>query len=105
MNKEKQSIEIEDKHLNLIKNILNSVITSNYKAYIFGSRARNTALKYSDVDLAIDYDEKSLPFTVYAALSSAFEESLLPYTVDIVDLNAISKDFLSAIKNDLVRIF
>ena len=29
----------------------------NYKLYIFGSRAKNRAKKYSDIDLAIDSQE------------------------------------------------
>ena len=29
----------------------------NYKLYVFGSRAKNRARKYSDIDLAIDSQE------------------------------------------------
>ncbi|GHV19351.1 hypothetical protein FACS189494_00690 [Spirochaetia bacterium] len=98
-------IQIEEHNLHLIKGILKETLLQNScKVFIFGSRAGNTALKYSDVDLALDYNKKPLPLAIHASLSSAFEESLLPYTVDIVDINSASKDFIASIKDDIVRI-
>ncbi|MDR2431836.1 MAG: hypothetical protein LBD99_06260 [Candidatus Margulisbacteria bacterium] len=37
-------------------------------------------------------------------LSLDFENSLLPYKVDIVDLNNLSPEFRSIIKIDLIRL-
>jgi len=53
--------------------------------YLFGSRARGTEKIGSDVDLAIVSDN---PLSEeLALLREIFEESNLPYKIDIVDLN------------------
>ncbi len=59
---------------------------------LFGSRARGDYKKFSDVDLAVKFIRP-----VYALLISDFEESDLPYTVDIIDYDAVENKAL--IKN------
>ena len=57
------------------------------KIYLFGSRAKGTATLHSDVDIAIEGAEvaSKLPY-----IRLAIEESLLPYKVDLVDLQSAS---------------
>jgi predicted nucleotidyltransferase len=99
------NIAIEKKYLNTILKILKENLDSpNSKVYIFGSRAKGTTKKYADLDLAIDYNKQKLPFKTLAKLSAAFKESFLPYKVDIVDLNDISKEFKSSIEDDLIKL-
>jgi predicted nucleotidyltransferase len=99
------NITIEEKYLNYVLKILNENLdNSDCRVYIFGSRAKGTTKKYADLDLAIDYNKQNLPFRILAKLSAAFEDSLLPYKVDIVDLNDISNEFKSSIENDLIKL-
>jgi predicted nucleotidyltransferase len=65
----------------------------------FGSRVRGAAKPYSDLDLAIVGREK-LPFKKLAALRIAFEESDLPFRVDVLDWHSISPEFQKVIEQN-----
>ena len=54
------------------------------EAWAFGSRAKVTAWRYSDLDLAIA-GETLLPFDVRGGMAEGFSESDLPFRVDILD--------------------
>lgn len=62
----------------------------------FGSRVTGTPKDYSDLDLALVGAAK-LDATVIEAIKEAFEESDLPFRVDILDWNAISEEFQKVI--------
>jgi nucleotidyltransferase substrate binding protein (TIGR01987 family) len=98
-------IHIDEKHLNIIKSIIKSIAEfENCQIYLYGSRIQGKSVKYSDVDIAIDYHGKSLPDTIKLNLSSQLENSLLPYTVDILDINAISPVFKARIESEFVKL-
>jgi predicted nucleotidyltransferase len=61
-------------------------------------------VKYSDVDLALDCNGKPVSDTLKFNISSLFEKSILPYTVDIIDLNSVSPVFRKKIEKDFVKI-
>lgn len=82
---------VSSKEFDIIINILHSHIKKG-KVYAFGSRYKNNNRKFSDFDIAIDTDEK-LSFEFLNILKDAFEESDLPYRVDIIDYNNISDKF------------
>lgn len=90
-------IQIDESHYNMAKNILNNY---NVKALIFGSRAKNTASKFSDLDLVIlDPIEKK----IFISIKNDFEESNLPYKVDLILWNELDQSFQNQIKNDLIE--
>jgi type I restriction enzyme S subunit len=68
------------------------------KAVIFGSRARNTFKVTSDIDVAIwtDLNSESLSLSsnVISSLKADFEDSLIPYTVDLIDYQQLSNQRL-----------
>ena len=80
------------------KEICNILSKYSYDFYIYGSRAKGTHRKYSDLDLCYKGDmtrhEKAL-------LEMDLEESNLPFRVDLVSWNKISDDFKSCIENDM----
>lgn len=88
-------ISVSSDELNIITNILNTYIKKG-KVYAFGSRYKNNNRKFSDFDIAVDIGEK-LSFELLNILQDAFEESDLPYRVDIIDYNNISDKFKSII--------
>ncbi len=94
-------IDLEQKYLNFIKTTINSYL-NNSEIYIFGSRARGDAKKYSDIDIAIK--SKDLTPQITEKLKYIFENSTLPYEVDIVDLNNISENFKNIILGDLKKV-
>ena len=69
------------------------------EVHIFGSRATGKYKFGSDIDLAIV--NEGVNFNIITKLYSEFEESSLPYTVDLVDLRSLSHQDL---KNHIDRI-
>ncbi|WP_432633738.1 nucleotidyltransferase domain-containing protein [Brachyspira sp.] len=84
-------IAVSLEEFEIIIKILNAHIKKG-KVYAFGSRYKNNNRKFSDFDIAIDTGEK-LSFEFLNLLKDAFEESDLPYRVDIIDYNNISDKF------------
>ena len=81
---------LTDKELALIRDILDKH-TEIKKALIFGSRATGNYKKGSDIDLVICGNFKHSPIP---ALIGNFEESILPYFVDILEYSKIDNEKL-----------
>lgn len=94
-------IDLDEKYVNFIKKAFDERL-NNYKLYLFGSRAKGRARKYSDIDLAVDSPE--LTDKIKSDLEIYFTDSTIPYEIDIVDLNNISEKFKNIISDDLVEI-
>jgi predicted nucleotidyltransferase len=72
------------------------------RVWAFGSRASGRRLKrFSDLDLAV---EGKLTWPERAQVSDAFEESLLPFKVDVVELDMVDADFRERIVKDFVLV-
>jgi predicted nucleotidyltransferase len=84
-------IDIEEKYLNEIKRILSEKVP-DCEVRVFGSRVEGKAEKFSDLDLVLISNEK-LDRRRIERLKDAFSASNLPMTVDVLDYNAISKEF------------
>jgi predicted nucleotidyltransferase len=89
-------IHIDEQHLKIIKKILAKY---PYTFYLFGSRATGHARKLSDLDLCFI---ENIPWSIRAHIEEDFEESDLPYTVDLFDWNLCDDDFRQMIKKDWV---
>lgn len=96
-----EKLEIELKNLQLIAQILGQHLSAETKIFFFGSRARGHAKPFSDVDILIDAG-KPLSLAHYSSLITAFDESLLPYKVDVVDAHSISEEFKKSIHKELI---
>ena len=89
------------KQIKTLLEILSSQKESISQVRIFGSRARGDHKNTSDIDLAIVFVQP-----IQSLLSAAFENSNLPYTVDIVDFAAINnRNLLQNINRDGKIIF
>ncbi len=87
--------QLEERHLKIILNILKKY---SYSFYAFGSRTKGTAKPLSDLDLCILED---IPSNIISHLEEDFEESNLPFKVDIVQWKYTTDIFKELIKNDL----
>lgn len=83
--------EIIFKHLNPGRN----------RVFIFGSRASGTDVKYSDIDLGIE-TEKEIPGYLISEIEEDFENSDIPYRVDVVDFSRVSEDFKRVALKDVI---
>lgn len=68
-----------------------------FEVRAFGSRYIGKAKKYSDLDLVL-VGPGRIDIGRLGKLKEAFEESDLPYRVDLLDWNAISEEFKNVIK-------
>ncbi len=94
-----KSLAAAPEHLAIIQAILGACLPHGAKVVAFGSRARGTNRKYSDLDLLIDAGRR-LTLTESADLSDAFSESDLPWKVDFIDLHGTDPAFLRRIEPD-----
>ncbi len=74
-----------------------------YEVWAFGSRAKHTAKKYSDLDLAIITDQP-LDLSFSADITNAFEESDLSIKVDVVDWASTDEIFRQIIQREKIVI-
>lgn len=86
-----------------MQQILRDTLPTNTKVWVFGSRATPTVKNSSDLDLAIDAG-RPLTRQEDSALFNAFEESALPYTVDVVDMHKVSTMFKVIIEQNMVEL-
>lgn len=75
-----------------VREILDRHLPSSAKVSVFGSRAGGKPKPWSDLDLIVEADEP-LDLATLAALAEAFDESPLPWKVDIVDKHALEPNF------------
>jgi predicted nucleotidyltransferase len=72
--------------------VLQAFKDEDVRVILFGSRARGNAHCTSDIDIGI-LPHSSCDRKKIAALRAELEEMNIPYTVDLVDLSAVSEDF------------
>jgi predicted nucleotidyltransferase len=88
-------IDIEEKYLAQIRRILSEQVP-DCEVRVFGSRVEAKAVKFSDLDLVLIGSGK-LDWRRIELLKDAFAASDLPMTVDVIDYNAISKEFRAVV--------
>lgn len=95
-------IDLSPVHTKIIKQILTEKLP-NCEILLFGSRANGTAKPYSDVDLAV-ISKDGVDKNRLWELREAFEESDLPYRVDVLDWNVLSEAFRRKINNNCEKL-
>lgn len=88
-------IDVSPTYLEIIRRILAEYI-GHCEVRAFGSRVVGTAKEHSDLDLAIVAPGK-IERRTSMLLREAFEESDLPFRVDVIDYNAVSDEFRAII--------
>jgi len=100
---------IADNHFSIVLGILKKYLVGqnkDIKVYIFGSRSTGKNLKRgSDLDIALEADSgEIIDLQLLDQLYFDFEDSDLPYKVDLIDLNSASQAFRAAINDELTEI-
>lgn len=82
-----------NQHLEKLRHLILEYFAGyNVKVYLIGSRAKGTARKTSDIDIAL-LPLEPLENGVVADLRELLEESTIPFTVDIIDLSEADYEF------------
>ena len=73
--------------------ILNRVLKpGTYQAFIFGSRASGNNARWSDLDIGLT-SRKKLAGSTREKIREAFENSNIPFKIDLVDFDQVSSEF------------
>lgn len=90
-------------YINTVRAIVTKYLDSDKnKVFIFGSVALGSEDRKSDFDIGIEGEQ--LPVTIYFDIVDAFENSDIPYTVDVVDFNNVSVEFKKIAKKKVIPI-
>ena len=96
------AVQIAPRHWELVAALLQRHVP-HCDVWAFGSRAQQRAQPYSDLDLAIAADGE-LSLSTLAALAADFEDSALPFKVDVLDWSALSPAFRKTVQAQRVRV-
>jgi len=83
------------------KTIFTYLDPKKYRVFVFGSRAGTYHKRYSDIDVGIK-GENPVEFKTVARLKDIFEESDIPYTIDLVDFQKVSDRFKSVAEKHII---
>ncbi len=92
-------LHIEPRHLALVLSILRHYPA--YRYYAYGSRAKGAAARFSDLDICV---KGGMMLGEKVHLLEAFENSNLPYKVDVTLWEDCDDVFKNLIESDLVPI-
>ena len=95
-------IDISPENWRIVRDILQRYVPDR-EVWAFGSRAKWTAKEFSDLDIAIIGD-KPLSIALTADMREAFQESALPFKVEIVDWANITPSFQQVIQAAKIQI-
>lgn len=85
-------ISLTEHELSVVRAILLAHLPGCVSVHVFGSRAHGHPKAWSDLDLMLEAPTP-LPLSLVAKLVEAFEESELPWKVDLVDRKSVSDAF------------
>jgi len=91
-------MHMKQHHWEIVRDILAKY---PYTFYAFGSRVKGKQKRFSDLDICFF---ENIPWNERAHIDEDFEESNLPYKVDIIDWNSCEKKFQNLIRQDLILI-
>jgi len=93
-------IKLSKNELDIVIDILKKHIP-NFEIFVFGSRYKGNTHEHSDLDLAIKGPDK-IDLLLIADIRDDFQNSLLPFRVDIIDFNGVSPEFQNVILNNSI---
>ncbi|GAB6189227.1 hypothetical protein JCM30566_09660 [Marinitoga arctica] len=96
------TFDIKEEYFNLIIEILRKYMC-NCTIIIFGSRITGNSNESSDLDIAIDCGKK-INLTTLFEIEEDFQDSDLPFRVDIIDWQRTSESFKNIILNNYIKI-
>lgn len=76
----------------IVRAVLARHLPRGTQVFVFGSRSGGTAKPWSDLDLSLEASAP-LPLAILASLVEDFDESALPWKVDLVDRATVSEAF------------
>ena len=93
-----------NEHVKRVKDlVLAYMCDESVRIYLFGSWAKGTARRGSDVDVAVEYPVGVSGASKIGELRERLEESTIPYRVDVVDMQQAADALVQEIRKDGIR--
>lgn len=102
--------QIDDEPLTIteITRLVNDAMRSRpAKVYLFGSYARGTATKYSDIDLVVDSEDKFLTLSIMGEIEYMCGNNI-DYKCQAITMSQLTKaddEFRRSVEKDMVLIY
>ena len=93
-------IDLDPAHRAIVLDILARIVPG-LEVWAFGSRVNGSARRFSDLDLTI-LGREPLTIAQRVALAYAFDESLLPFKVDVGDWCVTDETFREIVRREHV---
>ena len=96
-----RTIDLPDAHRKQVLEIIRARLP-DATIWVYGSRAKGRARRYSDLDLMLDDRGKTISGSVLGNLDEDFDESDLPIIVELRDMAEIDAAFLARVRKDFL---
>ena len=96
-----RAIDLPDAHRKLVLAIIRARLP-DATVWVYGSRAKGRARRYSDLDLMLDNHGKTISASVLGNLDEDFDESDLPIIVELRDMAEMDAAFLARVRKDFL---
>ena len=93
---------VSKEELKIIANII-APFKDKYNFFAYGSRVKGNFRELSDLDIMV---RGEIPINIndFEELKEKFDNSSLPYIVNLVDYFSLIESFYNSIKKDLIKI-
>ena len=91
-------LKVSDRDFKIIKSILSKY---PYSFFAFGSRIKGKEKKYSDLDICY---KDTIPDSIITKIYGEFEDSSLPFKIELLSWARCDNEFKKSIENDLTLI-
>jgi len=93
--------ELTAESRDILQQVLRAHLPTECEVWVFGSHAKQTAHRYSDLDLALKWHKMLPPKTLFE-LKEALNESRLAFAVDVVDLHQMETSFRAIVESTMI---
>lgn len=96
-------MDLSSEELNLIISTITDALSQNVDIFLFGSRVDETSHKASDLDVLLKC-KGPIDLSKISLIKEGFENSNLPFKVDLHDYHRSSKNMLENISSTLKKV-
>lgn len=94
------SINVSEETMRFLKSVASRYLNDQVRLFVFGSRVNGRNRKYSDIDLGLISETEISPL-LRLNLEEEFDNSNIPFRVDVVDFSKVTDNFKEVALKDV----